>query len=88
MHIINVWRFFTIKCQYNTVSAIFLKQCEAICMIDCIQKGWDIGTVVGSASAMDEITFRLIGGKAGIPDLHGVTLFLKEGASIRLWGRR
>jgi len=43
---------------------------------------------VGSASAMDEMTFRLIDGRAGIPDLHGVTLFLKEGASIRLWGRR
>ena len=88
MHIINVWRSFTIKCQYNTVSAIFLKQCEAICMIDCIQKGWDIGTVVGSASAMDEMTFRLIDGRAGIPDLHGARLFLKRGASIHLWGRR
>lgn len=57
-------------------------------MIDCIQKGWDIGTVVGSASAMDEMTFRLIDGRAGIPDLHGVTLFLKRGVSIHLWGRR
>src|SRR5664279_2136984 len=79
VHIINVWRSFTIKCQYNTVSAIFLKPCEAICIIDGIPKGWDIGTVVGSASAMDEMTCRLIGGKAGIPDLHGVTLFPKTG---------
>ena len=28
---------------------------------------------------MDEMKFGLIGGMAGIPDLHGVTLFLKRG---------
>ncbi len=27
---------------------------------------------------MDEMKCRLIGGRAGIPDLHGVTLFSEE----------
>jgi len=43
-----------------------------------ILKGWDIGTVVRFASAMAAMKCRMIGGRAGIPDLHGVTLFLKE----------
>ena len=85
MHFINAWRSFTIKCQYNTVTATFLKQCEAICIIDYIPKGWDIWTVVGSPSAMDEMKCRLIGGRAGIPDLHAVTFFLKNGVSSCLW---
>jgi sulfofructose kinase len=43
-----------------------------------ILKGWDIWTVLRFASAMAAMKCRMIGGRAGIPDLHGVTLFLKE----------
>lgn len=43
-----------------------------------ILKGWDIRTVVRFASAMAAMKCRRAGGRAGIPDLSAIELFLKE----------
>ena len=42
-------------------------------------------TVVRFAFAITEMKCRRIAGRAGIPDLHGVRLFLKRGVSNCLW---